>query len=194
MKVTARVCLIAAAFLIGLCTEAQESSGNWDIFIWVSGSTGEELTNSFGEAQLWSAGVFVGRPITAEVGKGWRRGRLEYGMNLLPVFAQSRPRLLYGGGFEPVVLRWNSSIRLREAHPYVELAGGALRSTGNLPSGDTSSFNFSAKGGGGLSIPLGKRSLVDFGLRWTHIYNANLGKRNPEFNGIEVRIGYHWMR
>jgi hypothetical protein len=194
MKVTARVCLIAAALLTGCSSAAQESSGNWDIAVWVSGSTGEELTNSFGEAQLWSAGVFVGRPITAEIGRGWRRGRLEYGMNLLPVFVQSRPRLLYGGGFEPVVLRWNSNIRLREAHPYVELAGGVLRSTGNLPSGDTSNFNFIASGGGGLQVALKGKRFMDLGVRWEHVSNANLGTRNPEFNGIEVRVGYRWMR
>src|SRR5206468_7507121 len=194
MRVTARVCLIAAAVLIGRFTAAQESSGNWDIEIWISGSTGEELTNSFGEAQLWSAGVFVGRPITAEVGRGWRRGRLEYGMNLLPVFAQSRPRLLYGGGFEPVVLRWNSSIRVRGAVPYIELAGGAVRTTANLPSGDTSDFNFAASGGGGLQVAIKGKRFMDLGVRWEHVSNANLGTRNPEFNGIEVRVGYHWMR
>jgi hypothetical protein len=106
---------------------------------------------------------------------------------------QSRPQLIYGGGFEPLIVRWNSSIRLRQVRPYIELGGGALWVTANLPSGDTSSFNFTAKGGGGLYIPVHDHP-VDIGLRWSHISNANLGKRNPEFNGIEIRVGYHWRK
>lgn len=186
-------CVLVIIF-VTFAAHAQESSRNWDISVWISGSTGEELTNSFGEAQLWSAGFFVGRVVTQEIGSGWRRGRLEYGVSLIPAFIQSRPQLIYGGGFEPVVLRWNSALRFKGARPYVELAGGALRTVGNLPSGDTSAFNFSAKGGGGLLMSFGDRRQLDVGLHWSHISNANLGVRNPEFNGIEVRVGFHFKR
>jgi Lipid A 3-O-deacylase (PagL) len=141
-----------------------------------------------------SAGILVGRILTPEVGRRWWRGQLEYGFEVVPVVMQSRPQLVYGGGFEPVVLRWNSPWTIRGMQPYTELAGGGLRTTANLPSGDTSVFNFIAKGGGGLYIPVAKDHLMDFGLRWSHISNANLGRRNPEFNGIETRIAYHGRR
>ena len=193
MKSGVRVCLVVFACLIK-ASAAQDASANWDLSIWIAAATGEELTNSFSEAQLWSGGVFAGRMLTPEIGRRWWRGRLEYGFELMPVFVQSRPNVVYGGGFEPVILRWNSSIQLVRASPYVELAGGALLTTANFPSGDATSFNFMVDGGGGLRIAVNPRQFMDIGLRWLHISNANLGTRNPEFNGIEVRIGYHWMR
>lgn len=189
-----RVFVIATVMALPVAGIAQESARNWDISIWISGSTGEELTNSFAEAQFWSAGFFVGRMLTPEIGEGWRRGQLEYGFSVVPVFVQTRPQIVHGGGFEPVILKWNSAVRIGRAHPYIEIAGGALATNANFPSGDTSAFNFSVKGGGGLRFPVGERRGVDLGLHWSHISNANLGVRNPEFNGIEVRVGFRWMR
>jgi len=187
------VCALFIVF-VTLAARTQESSRKWDISVWLAGATGEELTNSFGEAQLWSAGLSVSRVLTPDAGRGWCRGRLEYGFNLTPLLIQTRPQLIYGGGFEPVILRWNSAVQIRTAHPYVELAGGALRTTASLPLGNTSSFNFTVHGGGGLQIPLGGDHHMEIGLRWSHISNADLGVRNPEFNGVEVRVGYHWKK
>ena len=176
------------------CLSQESSENGWDIAVWIAAATGEEHANSFLEAQTLSAGIFIGRAITAELGSGWRRGRLEYGFELMPVFVQFKPGRIAGGGFAPIVLRWNPALRFTGARPYIELAGGALKTDGNLPSGDTSNFNFTASGGGGLYLPVRPQQFVDFGIRWRHISNANLGTRNPEFNGIEIRVGYHWMK
>ena len=167
---------------------------NWDVGIWVAGGTGEENTNSFAEAQILTAGVFAGKVPTGEIGSGWRRGRLEYGFDVIPLFRQFRPQPIYGGGFEPVILRWNSSLHTGHMTPYLELAGGAIRTNVNFPSGDTSNFNFSARGGGGIQLFAKRRQSVEIGCRWWHISNANLGVRNTEFNGIQVSLGYHWFR
>jgi hypothetical protein len=167
---------------------------NWDVGVWVAGATGEENLNSFPEAQILTGGIFVGKVLTAEIGSGWRRGRFEYGFDLMPVFRQLRPQAIYGGGFEPVILRWNSSLHTGPVAPYIELAGGAVRTNSNLPAGDTSSLNFTARGGGGIEIFAKHRQSVEIGCRWWHISNANLGKRNPEFNGMQVSLGYHWFK
>jgi hypothetical protein len=119
---------------------------------------------------------------------------LEYGLDLIPVFIQLTPKKLYGGGFEPVVLRWNSSLRMRRVAPHVKLAGGAVRTNSNLPAGHTSVFNFTARGGGGIQIFTVNRRSLDIGCRWWHVSNANLGVRNPEFNGIQLSVGYHWRK
>jgi hypothetical protein len=166
---------------------------NWDVSVWVAGATGEENRNSFSEAQTLTAGVSVGKMLTGEIGSGWRRGRLEYGFDLIPVFRQFRPQTNYGRGFEPVILRWNSGLHTASVVPYIELAGGALRTNSNFPAGDTSKFNFTARGGGGVQIFAKRHQSVDIGCRWMHISNANLGVRNPEFNGIQVSLGYHWF-
>lgn len=166
----------------------------WDLAIWLTGASGEENRNSFVESQIFSAGVFVGRSLTRELGSGWRRGNLVYGFNLIPSFIQFTPHRLYGVGFEPVVLHWNSGVHLKQAFPYLEIAGGAVRSNSNFPAGDTSHFNFTARGGGGLQLFSGQHHFVQLGCQWWHISNANLGVRNPEFNGIQLSVGYHWLK
>jgi hypothetical protein len=165
---------------------------SWDIGVWVAGATGEENTNSFAEAQILTAGVVVGRELTGEIGSGRRRGRLEYGFSLIPFFRQFTPQPNYGRGFEPVILRWNSSLRTSRISPYIELAGGAVWANSNFPAGNTSNFNFTARGGGGITLSTTRRQSFDIGCRWSHISNANLGIENPEFNGIQVSLGYHF--
>ena len=93
--------------------------------------------------------MFVGKVVTGEVGTSWLRGNLEYGFNLVPIFVTSKTERVYGGGFEPVVVRWISNHQFGRVAPYIELAGGTLFTTSNLPPGDTSSLNFTARGGGG---------------------------------------------
>ena len=167
----------------------------WDFGLWIAGETGEEKLNDFSEAQILTAGVSVGKTLTGERGHGWRRGKFEYAVSVIPLFRQFRPQPIYGGGFEPVILRWNSSLRWRGTSPYIELAGGAVRTNTNLPAGNTSDFNFTARGGGGIRIfKKNGRQLTDIGCRWSHISNANLGDKNTEFNGIQVSVGYHWFR
>lgn len=172
----------------------QNQKGRWDISPFLAAETGEETTNSFSQAQIWSAGIFFGKVLTAEHGKGWLRGNLEYGFDVVPLFVQTNIQKVYGGAFDPVILRWNSSRHPTRIAPYIELSGGGVATTKNLPPGDTSSFNFMAKGGGGIYVATRKKQALDISCRWSHISNANLGVRNPEFNGIQVSFGYHWFR
>jgi lipid A 3-O-deacylase len=167
---------------------------DWDFGVWVAAATGEEKLNDFSEAQILSAGVYAGKELTNEIGSGWRRGRFEYGITVIPLFRQLQPQAIYGGGIEPVVLRWNSSLRAARVAPYIELAGGAVRTNPNLPAGDTANFNFTARGGGGIRVLQDRRRWVEIGCRWMHVSNANLGVKNPEFNGIQVSVGYHWAK
>jgi hypothetical protein len=167
---------------------------NWDFEVWIAGATGEETTNSFAQAQVLTAGVFCGKVITGESGHGWRRGRLEYGFDLMPLFVTSGNQNVRGGGFDPVILRWNSSLHTTRVAPYIEVAGGAVATTANLPPGNTSAFNFTAKGGGGIYLFTRNRQSLDIGFGWSHISNANLGVWNPEFNGLRIRLGYHWFK
>jgi lipid A 3-O-deacylase len=171
-----------------------DAQKNWDLSVWVAGATGEEHLNSFSEAQIFSAGMFVGKILTDEIGSGWRRGRFEYGVSVIPIFRQPRPQPIFGGGFEPMILRWNSSLRASRVSPYIELGGGGILTNTNFPSGDTSGFNFTARGGGGIQVFTKPRQSVDLACRWWHISNANLGVRNPEFNGIQISVGYHWFK
>ncbi|HUO15921.1 MAG TPA: acyloxyacyl hydrolase [Verrucomicrobiae bacterium] len=193
--------LIAISFLIVACpglalaqSSSPENQGrSWDFGVWAAGQTGRENTKSFTEAQLLSAGIFVGKVVTGEMRNGWSRGRIEYAADISPLFIQFTPEQLYGIRFEPVILRWNFS-QTRRYKPYVEMAGGAVRTNKALPAYDTSDFNFTARAGGGLRMFAGQRRYLDLGWHWSHVSNANLGVRNPAFNGIEMVVGFHWLR
>jgi Lipid A 3-O-deacylase (PagL) len=167
---------------------------NWDFGVWVADATGEETRNSFTQVHLWTAGAFAGHAVGGEIGNGWHRGNVEYGIALMPFFLQTKLSTIHGGGFEPVVLRWNSALPLGRAHPYIELAGGGVFTDKNLPPGNTSSFNFTARGGGGINLPIRRKQSLDLRCSWYHISNANLGTWNPEFNGIQVGLAYHWRK
>jgi Lipid A 3-O-deacylase (PagL) len=185
--------------LVAYSAHAQDStaappSAKWDFSGWVAGETGEENTNSFAESQIFSAGVFFGRVITGEHLNSWRRGRLEYAFDLVPVFESSGNQHVHGYGFDPVILRWNSAMQTARISPYIELAGGGLITNSNLPPGNTSSFNFTPKGGGGIYMRTLPGQSFDIGVRWSHISNANLGVNNPEFNGVQLSLAYHWFK
>ena len=166
----------------------------WDLSIWVSGATGEENANSFSEAQIFAAGVFVGHQLTGEIGHGWSRGRFEYAADFLPVFVQSTPHRISGTAFDPIILRWNSSLHRGRVSPFLELGGGGLHTHVNFPEGSTSTFNFTARVGGGILIAMRDAQALEITCRWWHISNANLGVQNPEFNGIQVSVGWHWFK
>jgi hypothetical protein len=168
--------------------------GRWDFAVWSAAETGEENTNSFAESQIWSAGILAGRVMTGELSKGWMRGSIEYAADFAPVFETYGNQRTHGVEFEPVILRWNSALHTPRISPYIELGGGAVITPTNLPPGNTSSFNFTAKGGGGIYLWTRKRQSLDLGCRWSHISNANLGVENTEFNGVQFTIAYHWFK
>ena len=190
----------AVIFIFLSCTAYSQNSpratseAKWDFSIWAAGETGEERTNSFAEAQIWTAGIFAGRTLTDEIGNSWRRGRLEYAADFVPIFETYGNQRTHGIGFDPVILRWNSALHAATLSPYIELSGGGVSTPVNLPPGRTSSFNFMAKGGGGFYLRTRSRQALDLGLHWSHISNANLGADNYEFNGIQLSIAYHWFK
>jgi Lipid A 3-O-deacylase (PagL) len=167
---------------------------SWDLSLWAAGATGEEGTNSFAESQIFSAGILVGKALTGEIGNGWRRGRLEFAADFAPIFIQFAPHRIQGVFFDPVILRWNSSLHRGRVAPFLELGGGGLHTARDFPFHNTSSFNFIARGGGGIQIATVHAQSLEIGCRWWHISNANLGVRNPEFNGLQVSIAWHWLQ
>jgi lipid A 3-O-deacylase PagL len=78
--------------------------------------------------------------------------------------------------------------------PFGELGGGGVYTPVNFPVGNSSTFNFIARGGGGILIATRHGQALELACRWWHISNANLGTQNPEFNGIQVSLGGHWFK
>jgi hypothetical protein len=103
--------------------------------------------------------------MTGEAGSGWPRGRLEFGFDVAPLFVQFAPRRIHGVEFDPIILTWNSSLRRGRVAPYIELGGGAVGTPSNFPVGDTSNFNFIARGGGGILISTKRAQAFEIGRR-----------------------------
>lgn len=187
--------LLGALALSGIAcaqTNPESQSRAWDLSVWAAVATGEEHSNSFSEAQIFSAGVFVGHPLTREIGRGWRRGSFEFGADFVPVFMQLAPQKITGTAFDPVLVRWNSN--RGHVTPFAEVGGGGLHTRVNFPQGNTSNFNFLARAGGGVLISTRRAQALEISCHWWHVSNANLGTQNPEFNGIQVGLGWHWFK
>lgn len=189
--------LLATSALSGLAytqSDPKFDNRNWDVSVWAAGATGEEGTNSFSEAQIVTGGIFVGRTVSGEIGRGWRRGSFEYGADFVPVFVQFAAHRASGTAFDPLILRWNSGLHRGRVSSFLDLGGGGVHTNHNFPQGNTSTFNFIARGGGGILIATKPAQALEIGCRWGHISNANLGTQNPEFNGIQVSLGWHWFK
>jgi hypothetical protein len=177
-------------------SQAQEANpslrpGAWDFDVWIAGATGEETTNSFLQSQIFMAGFACSKAISGEISRGWLRNRMEYGFDVIPVFVTFDNQRVRGRAFDPVIFRWNSSYHTARLAPYIEGAGGGLLTSANLPPGNTSTFNVTARGGGGVYVRLRNRRTLDVGVQWSHASNANLGPYNPQFNGLQLKLGYH---
>ena len=192
---------IATVLLLFLTasSQAQEASpalrpGTWDFDVWIAGATGEETTNSFLQSQIFMAGFACSKAISGEISRGWLRNRMEYGFDVIPIFVTFNNQRVRGRAFDPVVFRWNSSYHTARLAPYIEGAGGGLLTSANLPPGNTSTFNVTARGGGGVYLRLRNHRTLDLGVQWSHASNANLGPYNPQFNGVQLKLGYHLYR
>jgi len=164
--------------------------GTWDFGVQTGGGTGGVHRRSFG-AQFWTAGLRIGELCTAEHGQGWRRGNLECGMDIIPVFLVFEREAIYGGGSN-LFLKWTFT-RGKKLAPYYELGLGMLFTKSNLPSGDTSTLNFTAQTGPGIYIFTHEKRALALGVEFLHISNAFLGNFNPGINVVHFALEYHWF-
>jgi hypothetical protein len=92
----------------------------------------------------------------------------------------------YGVGLNPLNLKWNFVSR-GHVSPYIELSGGALFTTHDVPT-RTSTVNFTPSAAFGAQL-LGERWAWTIEGRYLHISNAGLDRLNPGINTFEVRLG-----
>jgi hypothetical protein len=120
-------------------------------------------------------------------GPGFLNGRFEYAVDAVPAFVVfQRANTAFGAGVNPVGLKWIFATRGHVA-PYLELNGGTLFTTHEVPTG-TSTINFTSGAAFGLHF-LGEHAWsVD--VRYMHISNAGLTVPNPGVNTVQVRLGF----
>jgi hypothetical protein len=189
---------ILISFLVLPCTFAFSQSseqGATEIQIWTAG--GPSIAGGRGDTGVWSAGLRYGWVLTDSHGPGFLKGRFEYSIDAVPVYLIFQPvNTAYGVGLVPLNLKWNFTTH-RSVVPYMELSGGTLFTTHDVPSGTlvlphhassgTSTINFTPSAA--IGFHLLRKCTWTVEARYLHISNAGLSSLNPGVNTFEMRLG-----
>jgi hypothetical protein len=153
---------------------------------------GVEVFNSATGHDFAFQALSLGRVLTAPRGPGLLRGRLEWGIELVPLFGQYEPRRVLGVGVTPILWRWNFDASGRVL-PFAELGGGGLWTSDPVPE-RTTTRNFTAHVGAGLRWLTTSRQGLMLAYRFHHISNGNRVDRNPGVNSHQLYAGWTWIR
>jgi hypothetical protein len=147
------------------------------------GTPGVTLGNS-----VWYVGLRYGWILTDAHGPGFLRGRFEYAVDALPVVIVFQPGgPAYGFGIDPWIMKWNFETH-RRISPYIEIGGGGLITTRQIPVG-ASRLNFTPTGAIGVNLMRGKYHWsIDF--RYFHISDAQITEFNPGLDTFGIRVGW----
>jgi hypothetical protein len=159
--------------------------GGTEIQVWTAG--GHSVAGGRGSIGIWDAGLRYGWVLTDAHGPSFLKGRFEYALDAVPLYLIFQPtNTAYGVGLNPLNLKWNFVSR-GHVSPYIELSGGTLFTTHDVPS-HTSAVNFTPSAAFGAQL-LGERWAWTIEGRYLHISNAGLDRLNPGINTFEVRLG-----
>jgi len=183
-----RFSLLAALLLLAASTcfaQASPEKGGHEVQIWAGG--GHSVPGGTKNTGVFNAGLRYGWIVTDPHLPGILRGRFEYAVDAVPMFLVFQPaNTAYGVGFNPLGLKWNFE-RHGRLSPYLELNGGTLFTSHNVPTG-TNTVNFTSAAALGTHI-LGAKYNWSLELRYLHISNAGLATPNPGINTVQVRLG-----
>lgn len=95
----------------------------------------------------------------------------------------------YGAAIHPAGFRF-VFLPNRRLKPYVQTSAGFIFTGKPIPVPESPNYNFSGDFGGGLMYSLNRKHTVNFGYRYFHISNMNIGEINPGYNANIFYIGY----
>ncbi len=181
--------------LCGTAFSQSPEQGATEIQIWTAG--GPSIAGGRGDTGVWSAGLRYGWVLTDSHGPGFLNGKFQYSIDAVPVYLILQPvNTAYGVGLNPLNLKWNFTTH-SSVVPYMELSGGTLFTTHDVPSGTvflshhgptgTSTINFTPSVA--LGFHLLRKCTWTVEARYMHISNAGLSRLNPGVNTFEIRLG-----
>ena len=95
----------------------------------------------------------------------------------------------YGAAINPAGFRF-VFLPKRRLKPFVQMSAGFIFTRKPIPVPESPSYNFSGDFGGGLMYSLDKYRTINFGYRYFHISNMNIGEINPGYNANVFYVGY----
>jgi len=161
-----------------------EGSKEWQV--WTGGGHG--INGSQQDDGIFNLGGRFGLVLTAPHGPGFLSGRLEYAVDVVPVFVVTQKTgAAYGFGVDPFAFKW-ALAKPKTVVPYFEIGAGTLFTHVKVPE-NTSRVNFTSGGALGLHFPRNKYT-ISAEVRYMHISNASIANLNPGINTIQFRIGF----
>jgi hypothetical protein len=187
LSLIARAALAQSTATPDVGDQGPERGHEWEIWTGAGGDPIGTPKVTLGNG-LWTAGARYGWILTDAHGPGVLRGRFEYAVDAVPVLVVFQPGgAAYGIGVNPWIMKWNFATRGRVS-PYIEIGGGLVFSTRQLPLG-ANKFNFSPTGAIGVNLLRGKYHWsIDF--RYLHISDAQITAFNPGTDTFGVRVGF----
>lgn len=169
------------------------SKGRAQYEIFTGGGTGFGKRSS---TQMFYVGGRYGRVLTPDILSGRMRGNIEYIFDALPLFVVFQPpRTAVGGGFNPLILKYNFTSGCSKI-PFVEAGGGVLFTNRDVPV-NTNHVNFTPQGGFGIHFLRGKDHdrAITASVKYLHVSNSGLDRRNSGINAsIQFVLGYTWFK
>ncbi|MGO9641737.1 MAG: acyloxyacyl hydrolase [Candidatus Acidiferrales bacterium] len=190
MKSLAALLLLLLFYPPPARAQSGPAQGDHELELWTGG--GHSVNAGVGGISAWNVGLRYGWILTGLHGPGILRGQFEYAVDVVPVFWVFEPKgTAYGFVLDPIALKWDFQEHGRVV-PYLELSGGTLFTSRDVPPG-ISKVNFASGGAAGLYF-LTRNYGWSVELRYTHISDAGLTTPNPGVNTIQVRLGFSAFR
>ena len=95
----------------------------------------------------------------------------------------------YGAAIHPAGFRF-VLLPKRRLKPFVQTSAGFIFSKKPIPVPESPGYNFSGDFGGGLMYSVDKSRTINFGYRYFHISNMNIGDVNPGYNANVFYVSY----
>ena len=170
--------------VVGGTAQERPEEGGHEIQLWSGG--GHSVAGGTQDTSVWNLGLRYGWILTAPHGPGFLCGRFEYAVDAVPAFVVfQRANTAYGAGVNPMGLKWIFATR-GDVQPYLELNGGTLFTSHEVPTG-TSTVNFTS--GAAFGVHFLRKHAWTIEAHYMHISNAGMTSPNPGVNTVQVRVG-----
>ena len=185
--------LFTTTFLVSLACAQQRATHDNEFGVWFEGqfanghAFGSTIDSRMYQVEArYSRLVFTNRLIA-----------LRYVAEVVPLSVVGDPRAngqrvyAYGAGGSPIGAQINFLYSHR-LQPFLTSGGGFLYF--NRQMFGATQFNFTAQVGAGVQVFASRHRSIDFGYKYHHISNANLGNINPGMDSHVVFVGVSFVR
>jgi opacity protein-like surface antigen len=185
--------LFTTTFLVSLACAQERGTNNNEFGIWFEGQFGNgHAFGSTTDSRMYQVEARYSRLVSTN-----RFIALRYVAEVVPLSVVGDPQAngqraySYGAGGSPIGAQINFLYSHR-IQPFLASSGGFLYF--NRPMFGATQFNFTAQLGAGVQVFTSRHHSIDFGYKYHHISNANLGRINPGMDSHVVFVGVSFVR